>query len=332
MGAGNRESEWLAAARAAMETEAEALSTAAGRLKDNLLDAVRLILAHRGKVVVTGIGKSGHVGRQIVATLCSTGTPAVFLHSTEAAHGDLGIYAPGDPTIIISKSGATTEPTRLVPILREFGSPLIGIIGRPGSPLASQVDVLLDASVDREADPHNLAPTSSAVVALALGHALAAALMQARSFTPELFGRYHPGGQLGNCLRLKVRQAMHSGEQVAWNRAGDSLKQVVIAMSKHPLGASCVVTEDGRLLGLITDGDLRRALQLHDDIRQLRASDVMTAKPVTIDPEARLLDALQMMENRPSQISVLPVVDEGSGVCVGLLRLHDIYSAGLASA
>jgi arabinose-5-phosphate isomerase len=332
MEAGNRVCEWLAAAQAAMEIEAEAISTAARRLNGNLSDAVRLILAHRGKVVVMGIGKSGHVGRHIVATMCSTGTPAVFLHPTEAAHGDLGIYAPGDPTIIISKSGATAELMRLVPTLREFGSPLIGIIGHPSSPLASKADVLLDASVEREADPHNLAPTASAMVALALGHALAVALMQARNFTPELFGRYHPGGQLGRCLRLKVRQAMHCGEQVAWTRPEDSLKQVVIAMTQRPLGAACVVGEDGKLVGLITDGDLRRVLQLHDDIRQLRAADVMTAKPIAIDPDARLLDALRLMEDRPSQISVLPVVDQGTGGCLGLIRLHDICQAELIPA
>jgi len=315
-----------------MEIEAEAISTAARRLNGDLARAVQLILRHPGKVVLTGVGKSGHVGRKIAATMCSTGTAAVFLHPTEATHGELGIYAPGDPTILISKSGVTAELVRLVPVLREFGAPLIGIISSPASPLASQVDVWLDASVEREADPDNLAPTASAIVALALGHALAVALMQARNFTVEQFGRYHPGGQLGRCLRLKVKQAMHCGEQVAWTRPDDPLKQVVIAMTQRPLGAACVVGRDRELVGLITDGDLRRALQLHDDIRQLRAADVMTVKPTTIDPDARLLDALRLMEDRPSQISVLPVVDRGSGGCVGLIRLHDICQAELTSA
>jgi len=323
--------EWLQAARTAMQIEAESIGVAAGRLNGNLCRAVRLIMDHPGKVVVSGIGKSGYVGRKIAATLSSTGTPAVFLHPAEATHGDLGICAPADPAILISRSGATAELLRLAPVLRELRSPLIGIIGNPGSPLVSQVDVWLDASVEREADPLNLAPTASAAVALALGHALAAALMQARHFTVEQYGRCHPGGQLGRYLRLQVRQAMHAGEQVAWARPDDSLKQVVIAMSRRPLGAACVITDGRRLRGLITDGDLRRALEQHDDIRTLRAADVMTAQPISIDPEARLLDALRLMEKRPSQISVLPVVEPGSARCLGLIRLHDICQAELLS-
>jgi arabinose-5-phosphate isomerase len=177
--------EWLAAARAAIRTEAGALERAARQLDGELVRAVELILAHPGKVVVTGIGKSGHVARTLVATLCSTGTASVFLHPAEAVHGDLGIYTRGDPTLLISKNGTSAELLALAPLLREFHSPLIGILGNAGSPLATQVDVLLDASVEREADPHNLAPTASAVTALALGHALAIALLCARQFTPE---------------------------------------------------------------------------------------------------------------------------------------------------
>ncbi len=320
--------EWLQIARTTLEAEAEAITNAAGRLDGNLTRAVNLLLSHPGKVVVSGIGKSGHVGQKIVATLCSTGTPAVFLHPAEAVHGDLGIYTPGDPTVLISKSGTTAELLRLVPTLREFASPLIGIIGNITSPLARQVDILLDASVKREADPHNLAPTSSTVVAMALGDALAVTLMQARNFTPEDFARYHPGGQLGRNLRLRVAEAMHKGNAVAWVAPTDPLKQVVIAMTTHPLGAACVVEKQMKLIGLITDGDLRRALQTHDDIRTLTAADIMTTKPVTIPPEALLQDALLLMENRPSQISVLPVVDPVGGDCLGLIRLHDIYLAG----
>jgi arabinose-5-phosphate isomerase len=201
---------------------------------------------------------------------------------------------------------------------------LIGILGNAASPLAAQVDVLLDASVEREADPNNLAPTASAVVALALGHAVAIALMCARKFTPEEFGRFHPGGQLGRNLRLSVREAMHSGAEVAWVAPEATLKEVIIAMTRLPLGAACVVEEDGGLAGLITDGDLRRALSLHDDIRQLRAADVMTARPVSVGPETLLGEALELMERRTSQISVVPVVD-GDRRALGLLRLHDIY-------
>ena len=322
---------WLEAAREAMDIEAQAISQAARRLDGNLSRAVELILPHSGKVVVTGLGKSGHVARKIVATLCSTGTRAVFLHAAEASHGDLGIYTPGDPTLMVSKSGSTAELLGLIPFLRDLPSARIGILGNPASPLAQEMDVVLDGSVQRESDPENLAPTASATVALALGHALAVALMRARNFGVEDFGRLHPGGHIGRSVRLNVADAVHGPDEVAWAAPEDSLKQVVIAMTHHPLGAACVADSAGRLIGLITDGDLRRALQDHDDIRTLRAADVMTANPVTIAPDARLLDALRLMENRPSQISVLPVVDPGTRQCLGLLRVHDIYRADLES-
>src|SRR5581483_10047392 len=239
--------EWLAAARSAMEIESAAIARAAERLDGALIRAVQLILDHPGKVVVTGIGKSGHIARKMVATLCSTGTAAVFLHPAEAVHGDLGIYTPGEPTVFISKNGASRELLGLVPLLREFHSPLIGILGAASSPLAGHVDVLLDASVEREADPNNLAPTASAVTALAIGHALAIALMCARNFTPEEFGRFHPGGQLGRNLHLKVGQAMHSGEEVAFVAPETPLKDVIIGMTRCPLGGACVVAEDRAL-------------------------------------------------------------------------------------
>jgi len=318
---------WLRAAQSAMEIESAAVARAGGRLDGSLINAVELILAHPGKVVVTGIGKSGHIARKMAATLCSTGTASVFLHPAEAAHGDLGIYTPGDPTVLISKNGSSRELLTLAPLLRQFHSPLIGILGGAASPLASQMDVVLDASVEREADPHNLAPTASAVVALAVGHALAIALMAARHFTPEDFGRFHPGGQLGRNLRCAVREAMHGCEQSAMVSPGAPLKEVIIAMTERPLGGACVVAPNGRLEGFITDGDLRRALTSHDDIRQLLAADAMTPKPVTIGPDATLGTALELMERRPSQISVLPVVDD-AGHALGILRLHDIYLAG----
>lgn len=319
--------DWLAAARAAIEIEAASLTRAAARLDGELIRAVELILDHAGKIVVTGIGKSGHIARKMVATFCSTGTAAVFLHPAEAGHGDLGIYTPGDPTVLISKNGSSQELRALVPLLREFRSPLIGILGNPASPLAAQMDVLLDASVEREADPDNLAPTASAVTALALGHALAVALMRARNFTPAEFGRFHPAGQLGRNLRLAVRQAMHPADEAAMVPPDASLKEVIIAMTRRPLGAACVIAPDGSLAGLLTDGDLRRALTGHDDIRGLRAADAMTGAPVTIGPSATLAEALELMERRPSQISVLPVVDP-DGRALGLLRLHDVYLGG----
>ncbi len=316
--------EWLARARAAVAIEAASLRRAAERLDGELIRAVDLIVAHPGKVVVTGMGKSGHIARTVVATLCSTGTASVFLHPAEAVHGDLGIYQPGDPTVLISRHGSSGELLALVPLLREFRSPLIGILGHAASPLAAQLDVLLDASVEREADPHNLAPTASAVTALALGHALAIALMCARNFTPAEFGRFHPGGQIGRNLRLSVREAMHGGDEVATVPPDASLKEVIIAMTRRPMGGACVVEPDGTLAGFLTDGDLRRALTNHDDIRGLRAADAMTRTPVTIGPDATLADALELMERRPSQISVLPVVEE-TGRALGLVRLHDIF-------
>lgn len=321
---GTNKQEWLAAARAAMEIESASLAQAACRLNGELIRAVDLILAHPGKVVITGIGKSGHVARKVVATLCSTGTASVYLHPAEAVHGDLGIYTPGDPTVLISRDGTSAELLALVPLLREFRSPLIGILGKTASPLAAEVDVLLDASVEREADPNNLAPTASAATAMAVGDALAIALMRARNFTPEEFGRFHPGGQIGRNLRLSVREAMHGLSEAAVVGPDASLKEVILAMTKRPWGAACVVSPAGLLEGLITDGDLRRALTTHDDIRGLNAESVMTRCPVSIDPEATLEEALEKMERRASQISVLPVVDR-AGRALGLLRLHDIY-------
>lgn len=321
---------WLVAARSAMQTEAGAVLAASERLGDGLLESVALILGSPGKVVVTGMGKSGHIARKLTATLQSTGTPAVFLHPTEAVHGDLGMCQSGDAVVMISKSGCTAELLDLVAPLREFDVRFIGILGNLRSPLAAEMDVVLDASVLREADPEGYTPTASTVVALALGHALAIALMQARGFSPEHFRRYHPSGQLGRNLRLRVRDVLHAGDEVAWVQAGDSLKHVVIEMSQRPLGAACVVDGDHRLLGLITEGDVRRALRNHDDIRPLRASDVMTALPVHIHPDALIHEALRLMEDRPSQIYVLPVIDTHTQVCRGLIRLHDIYQARAA--
>ena len=320
----SEQADWLAAARRAMRTEAEAVLGASERIGDNLLRAVELIQRHSGKVVVTGLGKSGHIARKITATLQSTGTPSVFLHPSEAGHGDLGVCQPGDPVVMISKSGCTGELLGLIAPLRGFGARLIGIVGNVRSPLAAEMDVVLDASVEREADPEGFTPTASTTVALVLGHALAVALMEARGFTAEHFHRYHPSGYVGRLL-MRVADVMHGGDEVAWVKPEDALKHVVIEMSARPLGAACVVSGDRRLLGLVTDGDVRRALRNHDDIRLLRASDVMTATPVTVPAEALVHDALALMENRPSQIYVLPVVDPGTGICAGLIRLHDIY-------
>jgi arabinose-5-phosphate isomerase len=334
-----QKSAWLDAARRVMQNEAAAVLAASERLSDSLAGAVELILGHSSedhsseathKVIVTGMGKSGHVGRKIAATLQSTGTPAVFLHPVEAAHGDLGVCQRGDPVLMISKSGSTAELLDLIAPLRGFESRFVGILGNLKSPLAREMGVVLDGTVQREADPAGFTPTSSTVVALSLGHALAVALMEARGFTAGHFQRYHPAGQLGLNLRLKVRDVMHSPAEVAWVKSGDTLKHVVIEMSARPLGAASVVSEHHHLLGIVTDGDVRRALRNHDDIRTLRAADVMTVHPATIGPDALVHDALSLMEDRPSQISVLPVVDPHAHVCLGLIRVHDIYHGKLA--
>lgn len=321
--------DWLAIARATLKAEVQALKSASERLDNNLAKAVEIIINHPGKIIVSGVGKSSHVGRKLAATLCSTGTPAVFLHASEAIHGDLGVYAPGDPTILVSKSGATAEIVRLIPILREFNSPLIAIVGNPDSQLAIEADAFLDAHVVMEADPLGIVPTASTLVALALGDALASALVAARQFTEVDFVRYHPGGQLGRNLSLRVIDVMHKIDQVPCVRLETSIREVVIAMSERPLGAACVVDADMRLLGLITDGDIRRAFQQFEDIRLLDAEQIMTAHPVSIDPEASLKEAAHRMEDRPSQISVLPVLAKDSARCLGLIRLHDVYQAEL---
>lgn len=312
-------------AKSVMELEAEAIQSAASRLDGNLVHAVEIILRHRGKVVISGLGKSGLIGQKIAATLCSTGTPTVYMHPAEALHGDLGVYSPGDPTIFLSKSGNTVELVKLVPTLREFQSPIIGILGNTSSSLSKVVDVVLDAAVHREADPCNIAPTSSAIVALAMGDALCCALMKARNFTLDDFAKFHPGGELGRTLLTRVRDVFHGDSCFANVRRESSLKEVVVAMTQCPLGAACVTGNDSVLEGLITDGDLRRALQEHDDIRGLSAEQIMTRSPVSISPDARLQEALLLMEKRASQISVLPVVDQANR-CLGLLRIHDIYN------
>lgn len=270
------------------------------------------------------MGKSGYVARKIAATFSSIGMPAVFLHPAEAFHGDLGVYRPGDASIVISKSGATAELVPLVSTLRQLGSKLIAICGNSRAPVLTQFDAVLDASVDCEADEHKLVPTCSTTVALALGDALAVTLMKVKGFGAEQFARRHPGGQLGRSLLLQVKDVMETVDRIATATRETVLKDVVIAMTRYPLGAACVLDIDNKLVGLITDGDLRRALQHWDDIRDLKAEHIMTSGPVSIAPEATLQRAAAAMEQRSSQISVLPVVT-ADGSCVGLLRLHDLY-------
>jgi arabinose-5-phosphate isomerase len=313
-----------------MCAEAAAIQIAAERMGDSFVRAVDIILAGKSKLVICGIGKSGHIGAKLAATFSSSGMPAIFLHAAEAIHGDLGVYKPGDPTIVLSKSGCTEEVLRLMPFFKQLKSPVIAIVGNMKSPIADAADVVIDASVEKEADPLNLMPTSSSTVSLALGDALAAALVHARGFTAEEFATYHPGGQLGRNLRMTAGEVMHQVDAVALAHPGETLREVVIRMTQHPLGAACIIDAAGKLEGLITDGDVRRLLSEDGDILARRAETCMTVSPVSTQPNVNLGQAVRLMEERSSQISVLPVVDGESSRLVGLLRLHDIYQPGLS--
>ncbi|TVP76697.1 MAG: KpsF/GutQ family sugar-phosphate isomerase [Puniceicoccaceae bacterium] len=308
-----------------MRAEAAAIEMAAARLGNSFTQAVEIILAASSKLVVCGIGKSGHIGAKLAASFSSSGTPAVFLHAAEAIHGDLGVYQPGDPTILLSKSGSTEEVLRLIPFFKRFQSPIIAIVGKVDSPIAEAADVVIDASVMKEADPLNLMPTSSSTVSLAIGDALAAALAEARNFTAEEFATFHPGGQLGRNLLMTVGEVMHPIGGVACVLKEATLREVVIQMTRHPLGAACILSKDGVLQGIITDGDIRRILSTEGDILEKRVGDCMTPSPIATFPEMSLGEAVRMMEDRPSQISVLPVVDREQNKCLGLIRLHDAY-------
>jgi arabinose-5-phosphate isomerase len=319
----------IEAGKTLLRAEAEALAELSLRLDESFGRAASLIFKHKGKVAVSGVGKSGLIARKIAATLCSTGTPAIFLHAADAVHGDLGILQSGDPVILISKSGTTAEVMRLLPTLKQMGCPVIAIVGNRESPLAAAADEVLDIVIKSEADPLGLVPTTSTLLTLAMGDALASALMVLREFKPADFAKFHPAGQLGRNLLLTVREAMKPLEKTAIVTPATSLRDTVIAMTTHPHGAACVCDESGRLEGVLTDGDLRRALRKHDNFTGLTAGELMTRNPVRAEPDMGLGDAARLMEDRPSQISVLPVVEPDTGKCVGLIRIHDIYQAGL---
>ena len=302
---------------------------AADRVAESVVKSSDIISNHSGKVVLCGMGKSGLIAQKIVATLCSIGNKAVFLHAAEAVHGDLGIYAPGDPTILISKSGATEEMLRLIPLLKEFNSPLIGILGNMKSPLVRQMDVVLDASVQKEADPLGIVPTSSTTLTLAIGDAMVGVLMSQGDFKQDDFAKLHPAGDLGRRLRLIVENIMQSIQDVAIVSKNDNLRKVVIEMTEKPQGAALVVDGENQLIGIVTEGDLRRALADGKDIDKITVIDLMTPNPIAININSPLKEAIILMEDRKSQISVLPVVKNDGKTCAGLLRLHDIYQKNL---
>ncbi|MEC4892824.1 MAG: KpsF/GutQ family sugar-phosphate isomerase [Oscillatoria sp. PMC 1051.18] len=314
-----------------LKLEAEAINQAVERLDPQQVDlAIQLLVNCRGKVVLTGMGKSGIVARKIAATMTSTGTLASYLHPADALHGDLGIVGATDVAIALSNSGETEELISMLPCLVHRRVPIIAIVGNVKSTIARKADVVLNAAVAKEACPLNLAPTTSTTVALAIGDAIAMTVMQVKGLTPEDFALNHPAGRLGKRLTLRVQDLMHGGEDNPTISPHASWLEVVSAISKGGLGAVNVIETDKRLLGVITDGDLRRAIQetTPANLNQLTAGSIMTRKPTVVTLDSLAYEALQLMENRPSQIAVLPVVDRDR-VCVGLLRLHDIVRSGL---
>ena len=314
-------------ARKILQDEANEILQAVERVSRSIVDAANIIDKSSGKIMICGMGKSGLIAQKIAATLCSVGSKAVFLHAADALHGDLGIYDPGDPTIMISKSGSTEEIIRLIPILKDLRSPLIGIIGNIKSPIIKDLDVVIDATVSNEADPLGIVPTSSTTLTLSIGDALAGVLMSKKGFVKEDFAKFHPAGDLGKRLRFTVENIMQQIDDIAIVNASDNLRDVVIAMTDKPQGAAIVICKDNEF-GIITDGDLRRLLAEGNNIDSLVADKVMTRDPISVSIEMPLENALKLMEDRKSQISVLPVIDSNNS-CVGLIRLHDIYQTHL---
>jgi arabinose-5-phosphate isomerase len=308
--------------------EAEALQALESKIDENFEAAVDLILKSTGRVIVTGLGKSGLVARKIVATMNSTGTAAIFLHPSDAVHGDLGMVRAEDVVICLSKSGDTEEIRELVPLFRRIGVKVISMIGNVSSHLARQSDIVLDVSVKEEACPHDLAPTASTTAALALGDALAVALLDKRGFTKEEFAMFHPGGNLGKRLLLRVEEMMVAGDSVPTVREEVPLSDAIVEMTSKRLGATCVVDGSGELRGIITDGDLRRLLQRTKNVTNVTAAEAMSKNPKTIRKGLLAATALEEMESY--NITQLVVVDEARRP-VGMLHLHDLVKAGLGT-
>ena len=313
-------------AREVLAIEAAAVGALAERIDDGFVRAVEVCLACRGRIVVLGMGKSGHVGSKLAATLASTGTPAFFVHPGEASHGDLGMITGDDVVLALSNSGETAELVLLLPLIKRLGVPLITLTGKPASTLAKAATANLDAGVAKEACPHNLAPTASTTAALALGDALAVALLEARGFTKEDFARSHPGGSLGRRLLLSVGDLMHTGEALPRVRAEAPLTEALLEMSRKRLGMTAIVDADDKVLGVFTDGDLRRTLDKGVDVRAAKVGEVMTRGPKVARPAMLAGEALEMMDSK--RINGLLVVDD-QGRLIGALGMHDLLRAGV---
>ena len=316
----------IARGRRVLATEAEAVAALEHRLGGPFAEACGLILACEGRVVVTGMGKSGHVGSKIAATLASTGTPSFFLHAAEAIHGDIGMIAAKDVVLALSNSGETDELLTILPVIKRLDVPMIAITGNPASTLARYATVTLDVSVPAEACPLNLAPTASTTATLAMGDALAVAVLEARGFTEEDFARSHPGGSLGRRLLLHVDEVMRTGDDLPAVGPETPLSAGLLEMSRKGLGMTTVLDDARRVLGVFTDGDLRRALDKQLDVHATRMRDVMTVNPRTARPRMLAAEAVHLMEAH--RITALPVVDE-QGTLVGALNVHDLLRAGV---
>jgi len=320
------EEQVIAKGKEVIKIEGNAVLALEKSIDDSFVKAVKIILSSKGRVVFTGMGKSGLIARKIVATMNSTGTAAIFMHPTDALHGDLGMVRKDDVVIMISKSGNTDELLNLIPMFKRIDVKIIGMIGARESKLGRECDVCLNVSVEQEACPHDLVPTASTTAALAMGDALAIALLEMRGFTPEDFALLHPAGSLGKRLSLRIEEIMIKGKDVPIVNENTSLKDTIYEITSKRLGTTCVVNENGLLTGIITDGDLRRLLEKTLDLKDLKAADIMTKNPKTIKPELLASFALQEMEKY--NITSLIVIND-TRIPVGIVHLHDLVKLGL---
>lgn len=318
--------EIIANGKEVIRIEAAAIADLQDSINENFVEAVETIYSSKGRVVLTGMGKSGLIARKIVATLNSTGTAAIYLHPTDALHGDLGMVRSEDVVILISKSGNTEEISNLIPMLKRLNVKLIAMSGNGDSKLVRDCDIFLNIAVKEEACPYDLAPTASTTATLALGDALAVSLLKKRNFTAKDFAFLHPGGSLGKRLSLKIKEVMITGESIPKVKKETSMKDVIFEITSKRLGTTCVVEDSGKLAGIITDGDLRRLLEKTLDISGLSAKDVMTSKPKVLKEEYLASFALQQMEN--FKITSLVIVDD-QNIPVGIVHLHDLINLGL---
>lgn len=313
--------------KAVIRTEIEGIRTLLQRIDENFVKACQLIHDGVGRIAVSGVGKSGHIGRKLAATLASTGSPAFFVHPSEAKHGDMGMITKDDVVIALSNSGETEEIISILPFLKRLSIPLITLTGRPHSTLAKAATINLDVSIQKEACPLGLAPTTSTTAALVMGDALAMALLTKRGFTEKDFALSHPGGALGRRLLLRVNEIMHFGENIPKINGKASLKEALVLMTQKKFGMTTVINDDGALIGVFTDGDVRRAFDNDADVKNTKISDVMSKNPKTIRKEILAAEALKMMEN--FKITSLVVTEEHDSSPVGIIHIHDILRAGV---